>query len=164
MDKERGFTLIELMVVVGIIAVLSAIAIPTYQNYLRKAALTDMLQVFVPYRTAVALCALDEGGLENCNAGSNGVPPAATSRYVKKTTVAKGVVTLEGQKSLAGLSVVMTPLWQAMEGITGWQRQCNATEQGALIEACEAVFISSQTAGNQSKNASQKETSSGGRP
>ena len=63
MDKQRGFTLIELMVVIGIIAILSAIGIPAYQNYLRKAALTDVLQTFIPYRTAVELCALEHGGL-----------------------------------------------------------------------------------------------------
>ena len=70
MEKQRGFTLIELMVVIGIIAILSAIGIPAYQNYLRKAALTDMLQTFVPYRTAVELCAIDRGGVDNCDAAA----------------------------------------------------------------------------------------------
>lgn len=74
MDRQHGFTLIELMVVIGIIAILSAIGVPAYQNYLRKAALTDMLQTFVPYRTAIELCALDHGGVTSCDGGSNGIP------------------------------------------------------------------------------------------
>ena len=140
MDKQRGFTLIELMVVIGIIAILSAIGIPAYQNYLRKAALTDLLQTFVPYRTAIELCALDHGGLTPCDGGSNGIPSPTTTRYLSAMSVAKGVVTLTGQESLNGLGVTLPPTWDNAEGVTGWQRGCTITGNSALQQACEDVF------------------------
>jgi len=140
MNKQRGFTLIELMVVIGIIAILSAIGVPAWQNYLRKAALTDMLQAFMPYRTAIELCALDRGGPQECSAGSNGVPSPTTTRYVSALVVSQGTVTLTGQESLNGLQVSMTPVWDNANGLTGWQRICRVQGDSALQQACEEVF------------------------
>jgi prepilin peptidase dependent protein D len=128
------------MVVIGIIAILSAIGIPAYQNYLRKAALTDMLQTFVPYRTAVELCALDHGGVTGCDGGTNGIPSPATTRYVSAMTISKGVITLTGQESLNVLSVVMTPQWNTSSGMSGWTRNCTVADSGTLKQACEDVF------------------------
>ncbi|WP_034912287.1 prepilin peptidase-dependent pilin [Erwinia sp. 9145] len=138
MEKQRGFTLIELMIVIAIIAILSAIGLPAYQNYLQKAALTDMLQTAMPYKTAVELCALEHGGPGSCSEGVNGVPSGKGSRYVSAVSVQTGTLTLTGQESLTGLSVIMKPQWNN-EGQMGWQRSCNS-EQPTLKEACENLF------------------------
>lgn len=139
MDKQRGFTLIELMIVVGIVAILSAIGLPAYQNYLQKAALTDMLQTMVPYKTAVELCAIERGATSSCNAGSNGVPAGHGSRYVQSVAVAAGVITLMGQESLDTLTVVLTPALNSDDGRINWQRSCTSAHSG-LVEACNDVF------------------------
>lgn len=139
MKTQHGFTLIELMIVIGIVAILSAIGLPTYQNYLLKAALTDMLHTMVPYKTAVELCTIEYGSPASCNAGSNGVPNGSTSRYVSDVTVTSGVITLSGQQSLEGLTVVLMPGWNAGESQIHWQRSCNGV-QHRLTDSCNDIF------------------------
>ncbi|MTD27370.1 prepilin peptidase-dependent pilin [Erwinia sorbitola] len=139
MIHQRGFTLIELMIVIAIIAILSAIGLPAYQGYLQKAALTDMLQTAMPYKTGVELCSIERGGSGNCSAGSHGVPTERTSRYVSALTTNAGVITLTGQESLTGLTVKLTPQWNNNNGQLNWQRSCTSSNDG-LKEACEEMF------------------------
>lgn len=138
MVTQRGFTLIELMVVIAIIAILSATGIPAYQRYIQQAAMTDMLQAMVPYKMAVELCSLERGSLAECHAGSQSIPVGATSRYVSSIDVKQGVITLVGAQSLQGLTLLLTPTPDP-SGSLRWTRQCNSSND-SLQETCQVVF------------------------
>lgn len=73
--NNQGFTLIELMIVVAIIGILAAIALPAYQNYTDKAKYTEIVQAASAYKTALEVCGQVEGAFnaENCGPGK-GVP------------------------------------------------------------------------------------------
>ncbi|KAB7694627.1 prepilin-type N-terminal cleavage/methylation domain-containing protein [Plesiomonas shigelloides] len=75
---NKGFTLIELMIVVAIVAILAAIALPAYQTYTKKAKMTELIQASAPLKTALQICAFDKGAFTDCTLGTNGVPAATT--------------------------------------------------------------------------------------
>lgn len=91
MNAQKGFTLIELMIVIAIIGILAAIAIPAYQNYIKRAAYTEVTTAMAPVKTAVDVCYATEKDLTKCDtAGKVGetLPTGLTGRALNKIEMA----------------------------------------------------------------------------
>ena len=106
----QGFTLIELMIVVAIIAILLVIAIPAYQDYTIRTKVTEGLNLAAAAKLAVAETAAAEGGLAAVTSTNNGYSfPANGSEYVASIAIADGgQITITTRQTGAATQPIMT--------------------------------------------------------
>ena len=102
---QKGFTLIELMIVIAIVGILAAVALPAYQNYTKRAAYAEVIAAMSTAKAGVNECYQLTSGLTACDAGSNGVPADVTA-------VADGALA-----SIETLNGVITATPKAYKGI-----------------------------------------------
>lgn len=126
-QTQKGFTLIELMIVVAIIGILAAIAIPQYSNYTSRARASAALAEVASIKTGINMCLAETGKLDDCDGGSNGVPATtdftATKNVTALASITNGIITgTTGATSDAGVNLgfVLTPTQAAGAANMAW--------------------------------------------
>ncbi|MDH0710416.1 pilin [Acinetobacter johnsonii] len=132
MNAQKGFTLIELMIVVAIIGILAAVALPAYQDYTVRAKVSEIVLAASTCRTAVTEAVQTTGGTSMPAAGEYGCESSTqVSKYVASVaTSASGVITVtatneDSLKTAKGGTITLTPQGVGTGNVTSWV--CNGT-------------------------------------
>ena len=142
---QQGFTLIELMIVVAIIGILAAVALPAYQDYTIRARFAEPLGFIAQMKTSVSECLLSTNSVSLCNTSTlAGIDPdqiSAGSSYISTVSVgANSVITLTpnwanlGDNSVSS-TLTFTPNTDNLSGGVSWDCDTGSDDANKYVPA-----------------------------
>lgn len=134
-SAQKGFTLIELMIVVAIIGILAAVALPAYQDYTVRAKVSELILAGSSYKTAIAEKYQSDNN--SSSAGSN-ITVNVVGKMTNGSVSNGGTITIEGSSAStsvgAGVTITMTPTYNSTAGTISWS--CSGTPARYMPATC----------------------------
>jgi len=151
MNKQKGFTLIELMAVVAIIGILATISLPVFNHYIEKSKAAAGLASLGTFKNDVAVCFMHEDDFDACNSDEEGIHEETSGiNWVEYVEVEEGVIIAELTASnhfenQENVTISLVPTASPEDAAMNWTVYCSDYNEVAgthLIDTCEGDLLS----------------------